>query len=204
MSWDFSLLDPVSNKTLELPMAHMMTGGTYRAEYDEEHNEFFPAKIKDAWLNVTYNYSPYYYEASKNDYRFYITDRESEKYVDNNADLSKCIHYGIRCLNNRSSVESVDMLNTLINNITNKYKNGDEWITSKKAVLHKKDIYGNEFNCYNRKYIDIDSESYNKVIDWYEGKNNNYWIPTAANALSPLIQLRIMAELRPDGIWRVE
>ena len=28
-----------------------------------------------------------------------------------------------------------------------------------------------------------------------------YWIPTRANAIRPLYQLLVLAQMRPDGIW---
>ena len=34
-----------------------------------------------------------------------------------------------------------------------------------------------------------------------EGINSDYWQSTAGNAIKPLYQLLVFAELRPDGIW---
>ncbi len=50
MSYDISLRDPVTKETLEVDEPHFMTGGTYRL-----------GGTKELWLNVTYNYSDYYY-----------------------------------------------------------------------------------------------------------------------------------------------
>ena len=34
-----------------------------------------------------------------------------------------------------------------------------------------------------------------------EGINIDYWESTAGNAIKPLYQLMVFAELRPDGVW---
>ena len=36
----------------------------------------------------------------------------------------------------------------------------------------------------------------------YEGPDENYWSSTAANAIRPLYQLKTLAEMRPDCIWK--
>lgn len=50
MSYDISLLDPVTKDVIELDKTHMMTGGTYAI-----------GGTREAWLNITYNYSEWYY-----------------------------------------------------------------------------------------------------------------------------------------------
>lgn len=50
MSYDISLCDPVTGETLETDTPHMMTGGTYAL-----------GGTQKLWLNVTYNYSRWYY-----------------------------------------------------------------------------------------------------------------------------------------------
>ena len=64
MSYDITLKDPVTHETCEVP-AHLLTGGTYAAEYHEEDGTFTPKPITEAWLNITYNYSSYFREAMK-------------------------------------------------------------------------------------------------------------------------------------------
>lgn len=51
MSWDFRLLDPVTKETAQLDAPHHMRGGTYAV-----------GGTTDAELNVTYNYSKWYYK----------------------------------------------------------------------------------------------------------------------------------------------
>ena len=50
MSYDIRLCDPITNKTIEFENRHCLTGGTYEVGGSHE-----------AWLNVTYNYSPHFY-----------------------------------------------------------------------------------------------------------------------------------------------
>ena len=52
MSYDIELKDPVTKRVIELDAVHMMTGGTYAM-----------GGTREAWLNVTYNYSRWYYKA---------------------------------------------------------------------------------------------------------------------------------------------
>jgi hypothetical protein len=49
LSFDISLVDPVTKETLLLDSPHMMQGGTYAVNGTDE-----------AWLNVTYNYAVWY------------------------------------------------------------------------------------------------------------------------------------------------
>lgn len=181
MSWDFDLKDPVTKKVLELPSEHLMTGGTYRASYDENTGEFSPMPIKEATLNITYNYSKYYYEALK----------ETQYSKD-----------GIRCLDEMPAADSILVLTTMIQNIEKNYKVDDEFISTQKERWFK-DEYGLPYEQFTPRYLQIQSEPYKKKVMVYEGNTDNYWEDTAANALRPLYQLLTMAKLRPDGVWEV-
>lgn len=50
MSYDISLVDPITKETLKTETQHQLTGGTYLIGGTDE-----------LWLNVTYNYSPHFY-----------------------------------------------------------------------------------------------------------------------------------------------
>ncbi len=50
MSYDISLVDPVTKETLELDAPHQIKGGTYAM-----------GGTTEAWLNVTWNYARWYY-----------------------------------------------------------------------------------------------------------------------------------------------
>lgn len=49
MSYDISLLDPVTKKTIEFNHVHDIKGGTYCL-----------GGTREAWLNITYNYANHY------------------------------------------------------------------------------------------------------------------------------------------------
>ena len=108
MSYDIYLKEPSSGETIMLPMKHLMTGGTYKADYDEMTGEFSPLAICDAWLNITYNYGHYYYEATENDARF-AHDEISAYYADGTTGPVKT-EYGIRGIYGKRGVESIPML----------------------------------------------------------------------------------------------
>ena len=52
MSYDISLKDPVTTKEIVLDEIHQMKGGTYPV-----------GGTKQAHLNITYNYAPFYYSS---------------------------------------------------------------------------------------------------------------------------------------------
>lgn len=55
MSYDISLVDPVTRETLTMDAPHQMRGGTYAIGGTDE-----------MWVNITYNYARWYYK----DYAF--------------------------------------------------------------------------------------------------------------------------------------
>ena len=174
MSYDIRLKDPVTDETLDLPLKHVMTGGTYQADYDEQTRTFSPKPISEAWLNITYNYGRYYYDATDGDPRF-AHDEISAYYADGTTGPVKT-EYGIRGIYGRTGVESIPMLEDMIERIKAKYKPDGEWLITSR-----------------------DSEDYTEDIS--EGPCDDYWEATAANAIRPLYQLIAMAKLRPDGVW---
>ncbi|MBQ8996205.1 MAG: hypothetical protein IJ091_10365 [Oscillospiraceae bacterium] len=200
MSYDIKLLDPVSRKTIMLPIKHVMIGGTYRADYDERTGTFSPSPIQDAWLNITYNYSRYYDEATDGDSRFankpYYAN--SEKDVDQDE-------YGICGIYGKSGAESIPMLKDMISRIESRYKVNGKWISTERTIRKYLDLEtGKELDILdiltNKRAVDTYKCEEHTVTVW-EGPNDNYWEATAANAISPLWKLIAMAELRPDGIW---
>lgn len=52
MSYDIELLEPVTQKVIEFENAHQIKGGTYAL-----------GGTTEAWLNITWNYSKFYYRA---------------------------------------------------------------------------------------------------------------------------------------------
>jgi hypothetical protein len=105
MSYDIKLTDPVTNKVCEVP-GHLMTGGTYKADYDFTTGRFTPALNTEAWINITYNYAPYYYEVLP------------EK--------------GIRTIYGMTGFDSISVLELLIDKIKGKYFVDGKWIKSQR------------------------------------------------------------------------
>ena len=124
MSYDIELKDPVTKEILMLPFEHLMTGGTFRADFDPETKKFSAKPIRDAWLNVTYNYAKFYYEATEGDQDFY-----GERY-----EPGKVENCGIRGIYGKTGAESIPMLERMIRRIEEKYPgletNPDYWKTT--------------------------------------------------------------------------
>ena len=193
MSYDIYLIDQISEETIKLPIRHLMIGGTYRADYKSETKTSTPAAIADAWLNITYNYARYYYEAAENDERFYGVGDYREK---------KHRNLGIRGIYGKTGMESLPMLDDMIARIEMKYKKNGEWISTKRVNKIYRDSDGNTCHMpdvflHKEKYTEEEIET-----EVWEGPNDDYWMSTAANALKPLYQLRVFAGLRPDGVWK--
>ena len=81
MSYDIELLDPITKKVIKFDFNHQIKGGTYALGGDNT-----------AWLNVTYNYAPYYY-----------------KYIDKEK--------GIRSLYGKTGAETIPILKNAISKL---------------------------------------------------------------------------------------
>ena len=194
MSYDIRLKDPVTGETCEVP-AHLLTGGTYAAEYHEEDGTFTPKPITEAWLNITYNYSHYFREAMKA-----VCEKED----------------GIYEFHGKEAVVCIPIISEMIEYIKLTYSDpvdGDENKRNWKTRIDKKPVYYDEFgnekdaNDYfygiftNR---DIDKWTKKEIeVEVNEGDTIDYWESTAANALSALYKLKALMQLRPDGIVEV-
>ena len=190
MSYDIYLKERVSGDTIMLPVKHVMIGGTYQADYDHVTKTFSPAAIREAWLNITYNYGRYYYEAAENDERFYGDD---DGKIDN---------LGIRGIYGKTGAESISMLKDIAKRIENKYKKDGEWIKTVRKETVYKDEKGNVVDSIDAIFSNIKVAEKEEIeFELSEGPNTDYWQDTAANAIKPIFQLIAMAELRPDGIW---
>ena len=192
MSYDISLKDPVTMETLHSKFKHEMTGGTYAIGGTDE-----------LWLNITYNYSHYYYEATDGDSRF-AHDEVSCYYSDGTTGPIET-EYGIRGIYGKTGAESIPLLNDMIKRIGEKYKVNGKWITTKRTGIRYKDERGKEIEAYDAIYRlankdpFVTKEEYEYEVD--EGNTEGYWEPTAAKAIRPLYQLLAMAQMRPDGVW---
>ena len=195
MSYDIYLRDPATMEVLELPVKHLMHGGTFQAEIDENTGLLTPAAISDAWLNVTYNYARYYYEASEGDPRFFGSLKDD-------SDDEEDRNLGIRGIYGKTGAESIPMLNDLISRITGKYCKDGEWSVTQRIKTRYLEQNGNEMSfkeyLFGKKTC-VKKEQYEVEVS--EGDTDDYWMDTAANAIRPLHQLIAMAQLRPDGVW---
>lgn len=195
MSYDIKLVDPVTEETLHLPFDHVMTGGTFAGTFDPVTGEARPRPIPEAWLNVTYNYARYYYDAAEGDDRFLVRNKQDPEHpTEENG--------GIRGLYGKTGAESIGMLEDMIQRIETRYRKDGKWISTERKKRRYFYPNGEEVKdvldaiLRNRPYRE---EEYTVTVN--EGPNSDYWEATAANAISPLYKLLAMARLRPDGVW---
>ena len=202
MSYDIYLRDPVTEDVCQVK-GHLMTGGTYKAEHDPISGAFSPALDTDAHLNVTYNYSRYYYEATEGDERFAHDDGDGE------------VRYGIRGIYGKTGFESLTMLADMISRIRERYFANGDWVESRRERTYWLDTAGRRYDASEQLGYYLASLSHPERLpedfdDWTEhtepyviseGHTDDYWEPTAANALRPLYQLMALAQMRPDGVW---
>ena len=191
MSYDIRLVDPVTRETLESETPHQMTGGTYAV-----------GGTTELWLNITYNYASYYYEATDGDPRF-AHDEVSEYYADGtNGPL--VTESGIRGIYGKSGAESIPMLKDMIERIEAKYCPDGQWIVTERERARYYDENGAEIDDHEALTKVLHGECVKKQDYTYnvsEGPNADYWEATAGNAISPLHKLIAMAQIRPDGVW---
>ncbi|MDO4962232.1 MAG: hypothetical protein Q4E57_10370 [Eubacteriales bacterium] len=109
---------------------------------------------------------------------------------------------GIRSLYGSTGLESIKILDEMITILLEKYKDGEEWVTTRRMEKQCFDMAGNQVEdpIYAFEHH-IDVEMREIEVERYEGHNPNYWKPTAANAVKPLYQLKSLAQMRPDCIW---
>ena len=189
MSYDIYLKDPVTREPIVLEEPHLMRGGTYVLDGTNE-----------LWLNITYNYGPYYYEATNNDPRF--AHEEVSAYYADGTQGPMVTKYGLRGIYGRTGAESIPLLHDMIARIEERYKKDGKWIDTvrdKKRWLDKNGKEIDDVLSAIRKGIPITEESYQIVVN--EGPASDYWEPTAGNSIRPLYQLIAMAQMRPDGVW---
>ena len=195
MSYDIKLVDPVTEETLHLPFDHVMTGGTFAGTFDSVTGEVRPRPIPEAWLNVTYNYARYYYDAAEGDDRFLVRNKQDPEHpTEENG--------GIRGLYGKTGAESIGMLEDMIQRIETRYRKDGKWISTERKK--RRYFYPNVEEVKDILYAILRNRPYREeeyTVTVNEGPNSDYWEATAANAISPLHKLLAMARLRPDGVW---
>lgn len=205
MSYDISLINKNTKQPLLLHHPQYLRGGMVPAELST--GELVQAMNTHAELNITYNYSRYYYEASDGDERFFVTNENGEKK-----------NGGIRGLYGKTTAESLPMLTDMIERIKRKYmdqETGAWYVTKRKKFylydengnllmktaslatetkVHLYDENGSEYrDPINAILNDLPYRKEEKIYEVSEGDMSNYWEGTAANAIIPLMDMLHMA-----------
>lgn len=188
MSYDIELINKKTKQPLLLSQPQYIRGGTVKAKLDENDN-LVQTKETEASINITYNYSHYYVEATRDDRRFFKQEANAEGNVTENS-------AGIRGLYGKTAAESLPMLRDMIERIKKKYMDQEtgEWSVTKRKKVHFYDENGVEYK--DPINAIINSLPYRKEEEIYEvseGDTSNYWEGTAANAIIPLMDMLHMA-----------
>ena len=101
MSYDIYLKDRVGGNVLEFNTPHMMAGGCYQL-----------GGTKEAWLNVTYNYSPLYRDVFE---PRYFPEHECASEAEDGKPAGYL--YGIRSIYGLSGAESIPVLEAAISKL---------------------------------------------------------------------------------------
>ena len=197
MSYDINLVNKETSETLKLNHPLFIVGGTMPAEYDSEIGEFTPTASLDAHINITYNYSNYYYEATDGDERFaHVEEYNGEKKTE----------YGIRGLYGKTAEESIQLLRVMISRINKKYHDeSGVWLNGKREKTCFYDPNGDELELHDvLKRKDDEYRVEKKEYEVSEGDISNYWEATAANAIEALWTMIFIATdqaMNPDAVW---
>ena len=183
MSYDISLINKNTKQPLLLHHPQYLRGGMVPAELS--NGELVQAMNTHAELNITYNYSRYYYEASDGDERFFVTNENGEKK-----------NGGIRGLYGKTTAESLPMLTDMIERIKRKYMDQEtgKWSVTKRKKVHFYDENGVEYkDPINAILNSLPYRKEEEIYEVSEGDTSNYWEGTAANAIIPLMDMLHMA-----------
>lgn len=204
MSYDIELKNRVTGETAKMKHHQYVRGGTVPARMNPETGKLEQAEQVDAHINITYNYSHYYYEATDGDIRF-AHDEVSAYYADGTQGPIET-EYGIRGLYGKTPAESIPMLMDMIEKIKAKYtdENG-EWIDTErtKTVYYKDGKEIDERHIF-RAILDRDYDKKEEVTYTVnEGDTSRYYTATAANAIKPLQDMIVMAtdNLTEEGVF---
>lgn len=166
MSYDISLINKNTNETLTMSCPQFISGGTVRAEIDPISGKLVPAKQIETDVNITYNYSKYYYDIYEK---------------------------GIREIYGKTANESLNILIKMIKSIRKKYQVNGEWIISDRVKKEFYDLNGNKLDITDLLGKDIQYTEKEIKYQVSEGDTSNYWEATAANAIIPLTNMIHMA-----------
>ena len=122
MSYDISLVDPVTKNTLEVDDLHFIQGGTYQL-----------GGTKELWLNVTWNYGDWY----RHEGVFPVIERKNE-------DGEKYIDKGIRSIYGMTGLESIPVLEHAIE-VLKTLDDGLYMSEEDKEIYAKQDIFPDSY-----------------------------------------------------------
>lgn len=188
MSYDIELINRKTKQPLLLSQPQYIRSGTVKAELDE-NGDLVQAKETEASINITYNYGHYYFEATRDDHRFF----KQEVDLDGNVTERGA---GIRGLYGKTAAESLPMLRDMIERIKKKYMDPEtgEWLVTKRKKVHFYDENGAEYkDPINTILNRLPYREEEEVYEVSEGDTSNYWESTAANAIIPLMNMLHMA-----------
>lgn len=186
MSYDIRIVDKATKVEQYLPVPMFVRGGTVPAVVNSNTGQLEQTQSEEAHVNVTYNYSRYYDEATEGDERFLHNWHSDEP------------EYGIRGLYGKTPSESILMLQDMVRRIKHKYTDQTgNWVTTKRTRTRVYDKYGKEIDEHPlvvalTRWNDIASYRYEEY-EVYEGDTSNYWEETAQNAILPLMNMIAMA-----------
>lgn len=194
MSYDIDLVNRKTRETVSMNRPQFIRGGTVPAVLDEATGRLVQTTQCDASINITYNYSSYFYGATEGDKRFAHKDSDGE------------VEYGIRGLYGKSALESIPMLKDMIARITEKYQDKDgNWLVTERKKPHYFDKNGNEIADPIRGILHgEDYEVKEEVYEVSEGDTSNYWEATAGNAIESLWNMIFIATdqmMNEDVVW---
>lgn len=205
MSYDIELRNKVTGETAKMRHSQYIRGGTVPARLNPVTGELEQSEQVEAHINITYNYSHYYYDATDGDIRF-AHDKVSAYYADGIQGPIET-EYGIRGLYGATPAESIPMLMDMIEKIKAKYTDeSGKWIDTERT---KTVYYKNGRQISERHVIDaIMHKDYDekKEVTYMvnEGDMSDYWQATAANAIKPLQDMIVMATdnlTEKDVVW---
>ena len=196
MSFDFDLIDRNTKEIVVLNRPRFIQSGIIPTVSDDITGKLVKVAQGKASINITYNYSHYFYEATDGDERFAHT---------NSGDK---VEYGIRGLCGKSALESILMLKDMIARITEKYQDKNKnWLITKRKRIRYLDRYGKEILNPGRYILsDVECTKIKEEYEVSEGDTHNYWEATAANAIEALWNMIFIATdqmLNEDAVWNI-
>lgn len=190
MSYDIRLMTP-DGETAQLPCGFAARGGTVPAAVDPLSGALVQVPVADAAVNVTYNYSRYYYEATGS------ADFPVEIGEDGG---------GIRCVYGLTPEQSIPALRAMVDGIMDRYLVDGVWVDSERERRRLFDDDGSEVSFPEMLSRGLSDGDLHVVVETYtvsEGDLSDYWEATAANAIAPLEDMLRMATLMVgvDCVW---